>query len=67
MSLFQIILLVWLACAMLVIVAGLRISTRPVSERSLKVRDSGSTTHSRSRSVLGGSVSSVRSPASRRR
>jgi hypothetical protein len=43
MSLFLIILLVWLACAMLVIVAGLRISTRPVSERSLKVGSSGST------------------------
>ena len=43
MSLFLIILIVWLACAMLVIVAGLTISTRPASERSLKMRSSGST------------------------
>ena len=40
MSLYMIILVVWLACAMLVIVAGLSINTRPVSERTLKARSS---------------------------
>ena len=43
MSLFLIVVLVWLACATLVIVAGLSISTRPTSERALKARTSSLT------------------------
>lgn len=42
MSLFLVVVLVWLASAMLVIVVGLSISTRPASDRALKARTLGS-------------------------